>query len=468
MSIADVIRRLLFTEDAGATSRSPASGAGLTPADAERTEPAFRDLVSRLWKALGEQRSILSGNIHMVGLHRIRDRLGDDWPRIAHRANEMALKSIQRACGPDDLHLVYDDLSFLIIFSNLSKEQAQLRCIEIVEDITRRLLGEGISPEATEISTGVFEADGSLIFTAISKNDLVAKLTGQYGLDTQNPATAAADDPVEVEADAGATIGQPDFSPFQIDRQKALASIQVLYQPMWNLRHKAIVSYFATASARNVFSKNLWDDMVRRNFSHVLSSLEVDIYVAQTALRTFANRIAQGPRIMIGWPVHFETLANRASRNTFIEFCREIPESIRQLLTMEVDGLPEGIPNSRVLEIVSVLRPFCRVLIIRVPAEFKRFDSFNSSRIGGVGFSLSGLPVRDSQRMAMMDRFVGDASRAGLRSYVHGLSTRAQLLAAATAGFEWVNGAAVGEPSEDLGQARHFVIGDIYRDLSDE
>ncbi len=464
MSITDVIRRLLFVEDGQPPSRTATPSAG-NVVDAEHSQPAFRDLVSRLWKALGEQRSVLSGNIHMVGLHRIRDRLGDDWPRIAERANEMALKSIQRACGPDDLHIAYDDLSFLIIFSNLSKEQAQLRCIEIVEDITRRLLGEGVSPEATEIRTGVFEADGSLIFTAINKNDLVAKLTGQYTQDTQ---TAEPDDQATAEVEAEAATGRPDFSAFQLDRQKALASIQVLYQPMWNLRHKAIVSYFATASARNVFSKNLWDDMVRRNFSHVLTSLEVDIFVAHMALRTFTNRIANGPRIMVGWPVHFETLANRTSRNAFMEFCREIPEGIRQLLIMEVDGLPEGIPNSRVLEIVGVLRPFCRVLIIRVPVEFKRFDSFNGSRIGGIGFSLSGLPSRDSQRMAMMDRFVGNASRAGLRSYVHGLNTRAQLLAAATAGFDWVNGAAVGEPSEDLGQMRRFEIADIYRDLSDE
>ncbi len=460
MNIGDMLRRLLYTEPDRLTPVArQASGAVADMLDMEKPSPAFRALIDRLWRALGEQRSVLSGNIHMVGLHRIRERVGEDWPRIAERANEMAQAAIRRACGPDDLFLAYDELSFLIIFANMSREQAQLRCIEIVEDITRRLLGEGAPAEVTEISTGMFEADGSLIFSAINKNDLVAKLTGAHVPVPSDDAGAAGAVP-----DGAA----PDFSVFQFGREQALASIRVVYQPMWNMRHKAIVSYFATASARNVFSKDLWDDMVRHSFSHLLSPVDVDILVAHAALRAFAKRINQGTRILVGWPVHYETLATRNYRAAFIDFCREIPEGVRQLTIMELDGLPEGVPNSRVLEIVGVLRPFCRVVIVRVPADFRRFEVFHGSRIGGVGFSLSGLPARDSQRMALMNRFVGDASRAGLRSYVHGLNSRAQALAAATAGFEWLNGAAVGEPTSDLGQMRRFDIADLYRDLTGE
>lgn len=462
MNIGDMIRSLLYTKEAA--SPAPAAGAAMAAGEQGGDKPnaAFRDMTERLWKMLGEQRTVLSGNIHLIGMQRIRDKVGEEWPRIAERAMDVANRCIARACGPDDLFITYDELSFLIIFANLSKEQAQIRCMEIVEDITRRLLGEGASPETTEVSTGVFETDGTLIFNAINKNDLIARMTGQVTDEIPAPPEIE-----EAAAEAPIDDSPPDYSPFQIDRQKALASIRVLYQPMWNLRHKAIVSYFGTASARNVFSMNLWDDMVRRSFSHVLTPVEVDILVAHIAMRDFAKRIAQGPRLMIGWPVHYETLATRNFRNLFIEFCREIPEDVRQLLILELDGLPKGTPNSRVLEIVSVLRPFCRVVNVRVAPDFNRFEVFNGSQIGGVGFSLSGLPLRDSQRMAMMDRFVGDASRAGLRSYVHGLNSRAQALAAVAAGFEWVNGAAVGEPSADLGQMRRFQIADLYTDLND-
>jgi len=465
MNIGEMLRGLLYTSEQATPAEAAAPhAASADHDDGDKPNMAFRELTERLWKMLGEQRTVLSGNIHLIGMQRIREKVGDDWPRIADRAMDVANKCIARACGPDDVFLTYDELSFLIIFANLSKEQAQLRCMEIVEDITRRLLGEGASPETAEVSTGVFETDGTLIFNAISKNDLIARVTGQIGEEAETPPAPLEAEDATLEAEIDDSL--PDYSPFHIDQQKALASIRVLYQPMWNLRHKAIVSYFATATARNVFSVNLWDDMVRRNFSHVLSSVEVDIFVAHIAMRDFAKRIAQGPRLLIGWPVHFETLASRNYRNLFIEFCRDIPEEVRKLLILELDGLPEGVPNSRVLEIISVLRPFCRVVNVRVAPEFKRFEVFSGSQIGGVGFSLSGLPLRDSQRISMMDRFVGDATRVGLRCYVHGLNTRAQALAAATAGFEWVNGAAVGEPSNDLGQMRRFQIADLYNDLS--
>src|SRR5690606_37830217 len=113
------------------------------------------DFSQQLNRLLLQQRSILSGNIHLVGLSKIRERLGDEWPRIADRAQDVAQKVIQRMCRPTDVYTRYDDLSFIIIFSDLTVDQAQLRCHEIGEEIGRRLLGENFAAEANDVSTGV-------------------------------------------------------------------------------------------------------------------------------------------------------------------------------------------------------------------------------------------------------------------------------------------------------------------------
>lgn len=423
-------------------------------------DPGLTGFAKRLEQLLGEKRALLSGNIHLIGLSRIRSEFGDDWPRVAGRAEELTQKEIQRALGPEDIFTPYDDLSFLIIFANLTTEQAQLRCHEISEEIGRKLLGENFSPEASEVKNGVFEVDGSLIFNAIRKKDLLSNLTGR--IDSEVLAPSAATDPLDP---LGRQEGMPDLSQYNLDKTQALASIRVLYQPMWNMRRKVVANYFGVASAISLFGDQLWDDAVRRNYSGVISSAELDVFVAHTVLRDAAKYLSEGQRAFIGWPVHYETLASRSSRDSYIQLCRALPEAIRNLLVLELDGLPAGVPTSRVLEMGTILRPYCRGLLVRVPADYRRFDVFAGASITGVGFSLSGNAANDGRRIALMERFVDMASRAGLRSYVHGLTSRAQVLAAAAAGFEWVNGLALDQPSEKLGQVRRFDLTEIYTSL---
>lgn len=450
MAIGDMLRRLFADDEVGTRPAAPVGRAAARDGTARETE----DFTDRLNRMLWQRRSILSGNIHLVGLQKVRDRLGEEWPRISDRAQDVALKVLQRFCRADDIFTRYDDLSFLIIFSDLSLDQAQLRCHEIGEEIGRRLLGENFAVEATEISTGVFETDGSLIFNVVDKDDLLQRLMAEKQADT----TAA---PEREAADEGL----PDFSFAQIDKTKALASMELMYRPMWNLRHKAIANYFATAGAHNVFGDRLWDTALRQEYDGVLSSAEFDIFIARRALRDMAAGVAQGQKVLLCWPIHFETIAARLGRQAYIELCREIPDAMRQLLIFEIDGIPEGTPQSRLLDVLAVLKPFSRGQIVRVPWNFRQFGQMTGTGLSSIGFDLSAAPRGDAERIRIMNEFAAAAAKTGLRCYAHGLNSRSQALAALAAGFEWINGEAVERLVDLPGRMMRFNIDDLYRGI---
>ncbi len=461
MALGDYLRSLFGDDtpdipDANRERRAPS-----------RTDTAQTDaLLNKLDRMLWERRAVLSGNIHLVGLQKIRAHVGDsEWRRISDRAQDIAQKTIQRYCGPDDVFTRYDDLSFLIIFSALTVEQAQLRCHEIADEIARRLLGENFVAEASEVSTGVFETDGSLLFNVVNKKDLIQRLTAENpfagpGAPTNREAPADA-----TPADTLAEEELPGFSFAQYDKATALATIRIMYRPMWNLRHKAIANYFVTASGENIFKKRITDSALREEYSRILSPAEFDIFVARSALRDLSNGIAQGNRVLLCWPIHFETLASRANREAYINLCRDIPDPIRQLLIFELDGLPDGAPQSRLIDMRSALAPFCRNMIVRLTHDFRNFGQMAGIGLGGVGFSLSGHTASDEARIQMMNDFVERAAQVGLRCYVHGLSNRAQVLSAIAAGFEWVDGEGVYRPSDLPGRMIRFNLDDLYRGL---
>lgn len=441
--------RGLFADDTATAARAPA------PATHGSQMPAeLASFGERLNRMLWERRAILSGNIHLVGLSRIRERVGDEWPRIAERAQDIAQKAIQRVCGPGDVFTRYDDFSYLIIFANLTREQAQLRCVEIAEDIGRRLLGDNFLTEATEVRTGVFETDGTLVFNAVDKHDLVSKLVEHTKVDKTTDQNGAEPD-----------VDSAPAAAFQLDKTQALGALKILYQPMWHPRQRAIAGYFTTAATENVFGKQLRDDAVRSEFCGILSPAEFDLHVTRTAIQSVTKHMYHGTCILAGWPVHFETLATRASREAYIKLCREIPETIRKLLIFELIGQPDGVPASRIVDVVGVLRSFCRSVMVRVPADFRRFDVFQGANIGGVGISLLGSQMPDGQAIAQISRFAENALRTRQGIYVHGLNSRPQILAAVAAGYDWIGGPAVRSPGEQLGNMYRYDLGNIYRPL---
>lgn len=457
MAIGDILRRL-FVEDEAETLRAPRPGQNGTVA-AQRDVDVFAERLNRI---LWQRRSILAGNIHLVGLQKIRVRLGAEWPRIADRAQEVAQKTILRFCKPDDIFTRYDELSFLIIFSDLSVDQALLRCHEIGEEIGRRLLGDSFAIEATEVSTGVFETDGSLIFNAVSKEEVLRRLLPPDATAAATTATAGGE---TAEGEATSLDGLPDFSFAQVDRTEALASMNVMYRPMWNLRHKAIANYFVTAGAVSVFGDQLWDTSLRREFGDILSPAEFDIYVARRALRDMAANVAQGQKMLLCWPVHFESIAGRIGRQAYIGLCRDIPDAVRQLLIFELDGLPEGTPQSRLLDVLSVLKPFCRGQIVRVPWAFRQFSQMTGTGLNSIGFDLAAAPRGDAERIRILEDFAAAAAKIGFRCYAHGLNSRSQALAAMAAGFEWIDGEAVEHMVALPGPMMRFNLDDLYRSV---
>ncbi len=353
-----------------------------------RAEAAAKDFLNRLAQILGEQRDVLSGNINLVGLQGIRDKLADEWPRHAERAQLVAQACIRRALALDDIFLRYDELRFLIVFAKLGREQAQAKCLEIGAEIGHRLLGENFGKEAARVETAVFESDGSVIFSALTRKSLLDRLTGAVAANAARTGPPPRQSQPVIHTEAAIAPATPDFSFVQIDKAKALASIRILYRAMWDHRRHAITTYFAAPAAANVFGRVVQDEDLRNEFAAVLPPLEFDVFVSRCVLRDMAEIIAAGKRVLLCWPVDFETLAVRQSRHIFTETCHDIPAAVRQLLLFELNHLPEGAPQSRILDVISALKPFCRGVYLRVSPGFRNFAGAAAGGVAGVGFAL--------------------------------------------------------------------------------
>ena len=95
----------------------------------------------------------VAGKIKLIGLEEVRELLGTRWAAVAERAMASAEHVIRRRCGPGDTCTRTKDGGFLICFSEGSEDEAALRAAAIAREIRNKLIGDGDTPSAANVSS---------------------------------------------------------------------------------------------------------------------------------------------------------------------------------------------------------------------------------------------------------------------------------------------------------------------------
>jgi hypothetical protein len=446
------------TPAAGGGPRSAAALAGRESASLHLERDDFEShLREMLRRSPGSQP--LAGRINFIGLTKIREKLGDRWPQIARLADDVTRKAIERRLTNVDVYTRYKEHHYLIIFAQLSKEQAQLKCALIAEEITKRLLGEDITPDLLEVKTMVSPVGGEIGFEDVPSIEVLAvKLSGSED----------ATDSGKTAANSGAADGDDTWWE---DGNSAgadpLAGIQLVYRPMWDVKRNAVTTYLCVPARPGPVGRLLVGESELPTLD-VAAVHRLDSLVQRRVISDLRKLVAANQRMLLCLPVHFETLASHARRAEYIALCqRGIPPQGVKQLAFEVTGVPAGIAPSRLLDFSVALRRFGRGLLMRTTVDQIQFRPPNEWGVAGVGFesTLGGTP--ESRQIQDMERFAAAAKKAGLVAYVHGLRSISLTTAAVGAGFDFVAGDIVKSVVERPSSAYSFEMSDLFGRAND-
>jgi hypothetical protein len=414
-------------------AEAPARGPDLTT-----VHPPDRGELERFLGRLGAlargDEQLVAGHLHLLGLERIRDRLGDRWPRHAITAQKAAMAIIERHLDAGDFFVRHGELSFLIVFAHLRVAAARERCRRMAVEIGTLLMGEDFDAQGEIIATSVFTDDGSLL------RRLVTGVAGAV------PGVAALARPA-------ATDSLPE-----LDGQAMIRGLRVRYVPVWEVTRRAVTTYFAVPVADGFFGRTVRDHEARLHMHGFLPDLAFDLEVARLGIADLVRSVLRGQQTLLCWQVDYETLATRRGREIYLGLLHQMPKQAQRLLVLELTGFTDAVPPARLAEIAGLLRPCCRFLIARVAPEFSRMDVLAECqfRIVGTTFHGSG-PARARQTAA----FVAHAAQARLRSYAAGLSSADEVAAALDAGCDLVTRFDAGVMADQPGRVRHIDLSEL-------
>jgi hypothetical protein len=366
---------------------------------------------------------IAAGAVQLIGMDDIQAELGPNWEAVASRARDVAERAIRQHLTDVDVYTQGDDDTYILFFAELHKVQAERKTRAIVEQIKNDLLHEVPEAAALNIAFQVADVDAA---AALDRNVSV--------LDT----VMATLDAVKEEAELI----------YERQRRELLVMASVDYCPIWQPSSKSVVLY--RCGLDKVTSRSTLENFKLMSEGDMLQSAiaDLDYFIMGRAVGTLHTALQRNARTALLIPIHFRTLNDKKRREEYLSLCERIPKSYAKFVVFEIDEIPEGTPISRVMEVSSTIRSYVNALVLSIPLERDQtlFDA-GTRGIYGVALDLHGHH-HSNAGLSRLRKYAAAAKAAGLRSFVHHADELALARDAVEAGIDFVDGEAIGAPTD--------------------
>jgi hypothetical protein len=349
---------------------------------------------------------LVAGRLQMIALTRVKERLGEDWARLATKVHRLTQQILERRLTDEDVYVQVDD-RYMILFATLTSVEATFKAQAIAREITALLIGELPEVDEVPIQITVHEIDPATMSEKPTLEDLVA---------TFDDVAARGSDAIE---DPGPE--RPDFAergPAQFD-----------YLPLWSRRGKAIVGYACTC--RQGCSADGEDPY------------DLDCLALRTVLATLPDMERNGYAALVVAPIRWDTLVQLQRRQAYLDLCRHVPRQLNRQLGFSISEVAAGAWRDLIRDRLFPLKPFARFFFVCAPPEPAQIRNLSDIGIDALAFDAAPGGAFDNAQRQRIEGFVRDASRHKLATCALGINERSTALTLLAAGVDFLGGDAI-------------------------
>jgi hypothetical protein len=374
-----------------------------------------------------------TGAVNIVGLDAIRRQLGDRWPAKRARVWEHVELELGRKLGPADVAVRVDEINYLIATPGRPGFAAQALCLSVLKDVLKFFLGE-IKTGDVAVRTVTELTVGAVVSAPVDLSKLAAAAEAAATMDSAAAPAAEAAAPARLEP--GDTLAEPRI-PFKEWRPPLTGRSSVVelappkqppfdltlsVQPVWNLKRGLITSFVI-------------DRQGAPEKAEPAAFAEIDVATFAYAATLLEEHASQGGPLTLHAPVSFSSLAVQHTRVRLMKLTESVREAMRVCLLLEICGLDAGVPPSRLIEVVGLVRSLCAGIVGRVRPSRQALAAVKGCGLRGLVIEAPLLGLSQGDGPARMKAFVGAAQGVSPNLIVHGLPAMSTIDEAAAAGF---------------------------------
>lgn len=327
------------------------------------------DVRNRLKLLLEQQSTVCAGQLVIVGLDAIRDKLGDGWVRYRDRVHSHFDKVVESTLAPSEVTLRISDDKYVVVFHERDQAASQVVCEKILSQVHDTFLG---SPELAGLSLD------SIVMTLDPQS-----LARSMGLELENGSAPVG--PPEAEkvpaAKPAPAVIRKKAGPFEVAKQ------DIWYLPVWDLENQLIYSYLPTI-IRNKGRRRVAGYSALEDTRDPKQIRALDMHLMERGLRDLLEFHKSGGKSFVVLPVHYETLERSETRGQLHRLCMSVPANVRSQVMFLLTGLTPGHPPWRVFEYATMLSQLGRMTFAEIDARWDNLGRLQDLPIRGVSVRL--------------------------------------------------------------------------------
>lgn len=217
--------------------------------------------------------------------------------------------------------------------------------------------------------------------------------------------------------------------------------MEVLFRPVWNVKKNYLCGYIIRPAKGGVALNA--DAMAQR-----------DLALLQKGAEALVRLQEKGEKSVIIVPVGFETLNRYPGRGHYLAMLRRLTEDVRSFIVLQIGDIPLQASRKRLQSVQADVRGLCRALSFQTDVRGVHLDGVSRHNVHACVTDLGLKPADEGDMVGLVTRFADKAQGINCAAMADGVSTRAALLAALSAGYSYIAGAAVQEDQPELGISR--------------
>lgn len=342
------------------------------------------ELKHTLKQVLAGRGRVDMGQFRFLGLDRVREAAGEDWPRLRDKVYEAGGHFIEKRLASDDA-VIRCRGGFLIIFKRLEGDGAASVVAEISAGLERFFLGER-DLQRIEVRTEARSVTTAELLDIVAAAQTGARAEDAASLPDREDRPGWVTPPPPPPRAAPVLVRRPEAEYGKADG----IWDDIVFQPVWDSRTGMLVHNVGLAR-RIVAGIAYYGRDALMGSRHRADHRALDLAVAVAARRGVEEICSEGGVAAVVVPVHYDTLATASQRMDYFALLQAVPEAMRRFVFVCVEAVPAGAPIGRMQEVFRSMRPFGAHVFVRLDygaSDLQRFENC------GVGVVVADTPRR--------------------------------------------------------------------------
>ena len=349
---------------------------------------------SSILMAAASPAMLAKGCVNVVEFGALKAYAKDRWPRICEGVYARLETMLRNKLGPNDLFVRIGEIAYLVTMPTTDPDDVNAICLRIAFDLHASFLGQCYLDQI-QVSTVANGEDDTLVLQNMPPARIVY-LAQKIGIPLQpsrlapQPSDPTAPSELTFQSSRvdSPTSGGQRSNGSTVEENSAI-QVEHLFTQIWSAPNQAMTTYACEPKAIFVPPRS---NPVPITHLPEKERLQVEIGAFRAGAAQLTKAHAAGCRFLLAVPMSFDVLGSPAGRMECVSLCHGLSQAVRPFLIFTIYGIPPGVAQSRLANIVNFLRPFARSISATVSPDARSYAAFQAYQgigLRAVGFNLS-------------------------------------------------------------------------------